>query len=126
MSAVDPTTLAVVRGYIDEVVDEMDLVQVRAAFSPIVSDMKDRANGIFAAAPGETVAQGPPGSPIFITTMQHAVQSVVAWLASIDRAWEPGDAYLLNDPYLGGTHLQDAKLVAPFFWDGQPLLLLAN
>ncbi|MEY2453686.1 MAG: N-methylhydantoinase [Acidimicrobiaceae bacterium] len=125
-SSIDPTTLAVVRGYLDEVVDEMDLVQVRAAFSPIVSDMKDRANGIFHAATGETVAQGHLGSPIFITTMQHAVQAVVAWLTATQQAWEPGDAYLLNDPYLGGTHLQDAKLVAPFFWDGEPLLLLAN
>jgi N-methylhydantoinase B len=125
-TTVDPTTLAVVRGYLEEVVDEMDVVQVKAAFSPIVSEMRDRANGLFRIDTGETVAQGHFGSPIFITTMQHGVQSVVAWLKHLGREWEPGDAYLLNDPFLGGTHLQDAKLVAPFFWDGEPLMLLAN
>lgn len=123
---VDPTTLAVVRGYLDEVVDEMDLVQVKAAFSPIVSEMKDRANGLFQVATGETVAQGHLGSPIFITTMQHAVQSVTQWIEATSQSWYPGDAYLTNDPYTGGTHLQDAKLVAPLFWEGKPVLLLAN
>ncbi|MBW3665209.1 MAG: hydantoinase B/oxoprolinase family protein [Actinobacteria bacterium] len=126
MTAIDPTTLAVVRGYLDEVVDEMDVVQVKAAFSPIVSEMKDRANGLFRADTGETIAQGNEGSPIFVTTMQHAVQATLDWLGTIGRRWEPGDAYLLNDPYLAGTHLQDAKLVAPFFWDGEPRMLLAN
>ncbi|HEY1831831.1 MAG TPA: hydantoinase B/oxoprolinase family protein [Acidimicrobiales bacterium] len=124
--AVDPTTLAVVRGYLEEVVDEMDLVQVKAAFSPIVSEMKDRANGLFQVASGETVVQGHWGSPIFITTMQHAVHSVTQWLEKTGQGWHEGDAYLTNDPYSGGTHLQDAKLVAPLFWEGNPLLLLAN
>lgn len=123
---IDPTTLAVVRGYLEEVVDEMDLVQVKAAFSPIVSEMKDRANGLFQVATGETVAQGHWGSPIFITTMQHAVQSVTKWMDETRQSWEPGDAYLTNDPYTGGTHLQDAKLVAPLFWESEPVLLLAN
>ena len=125
-SAVDPTTLSVVRGFMDEVVDEMDLVQVKAAFSSIVSESNDRANGIFRPTTGETVAQGREGSPIFVAAMQFAVQAVVRWIEKIGRTWDPGDAYLLNDPYLGGTHLQDAKLVAPFFWDGEPMLLLAN
>jgi N-methylhydantoinase B len=123
---VDPTTLAVVRGYLDEVVDEMDLVQVKAAFSQVVSEMRDRANGLFRVETGETIAQGRFGSPIFITTMQGSVQAVIDWLERTGQSWEPGDAYLLNDPYLAGTHLQDGKVVAPFFWDGKPLMLLAN
>jgi N-methylhydantoinase B len=126
VTGVDPTTLAVVRGFLEEVVDEMDLIQVRSAFSVIVSESHDRANGIYQPATGETVAQGRDGSPIFVSAMQHAVQAVARWLDHTGRTWEPGDAYLLNDPYLGGTHLQDAKLVAPFFWDDEPLFLLAN
>lgn len=124
--SVDPTTLAVVRGYLDEVVDEMDLVQVKASFSQVVSEMRDRANGLFRVETGETIAQGRFGSPIFITTMQGSVQAVIDWLARTGQEWAPGDAYLLNDPYLAGTHLQDGKVVAPFFWEGTPLMLLAN
>lgn len=126
MTDVDATTLAVVRGYLEEVVDEMDLVHVKAAFSQVVSEMKDRANGLFRADTGETIAQGHLGSPIFITTMQGSVQAVLSWLERTGQDWEQGDAYVLNDPYIAGTHLQDAKLVAPFFWNGEPVLLLAN
>lgn len=126
MTEPDATTLAVVRGYLEEVVDEMDLVQVKAAFSQVVSEMKDRANGLFRVDTGETIAQGHLGSPIFITTMQGSVKAVLAWLERTGQKWELGDAYVLNDPYLAGTHLQDAKLVAPFFWDGKPAMLLAN
>lgn len=122
----DVTTLAVVRGYLEEVVDEMDLVQVKAAFSQVVSEMKDRANGLFRPDTGETIAQGHLGSPIFITTMQGSVQAVLGWLDRIGDKFQPGDAFILNDPYLAGTHLQDAKLVAPFFWNGKLAMLLAN
>ena len=60
--------------------------------------------------------------PLFIGVMQATVKSV------IDRRGElkPGDVVIINDPYLGGTHLMDVRLVAPFFHDGRIWAWLAN
>jgi N-methylhydantoinase B len=123
---IDPTTLAVIRGYLEEVVDEMDAVHVHSAFSPIITEMRDRANGIYSVPKGETVAQGRDGLPIFVGTMQEAVSSVLRAVAANGDVLRPGDVWMINEPALGGTHLQDAKLLKPFFWDGEPRLVLAN
>jgi N-methylhydantoinase B len=119
----DPVDLAVIRGRFQQITDEMDLVHTRAAFSPIVSETWDRANAIIAGSNGEVVAQGTTSLPIFVYTMQAAAQNCLARLG--DRI-EDGDVILVNDPYIGGTHLQDWKMLRPFVVDGEPLALLIN
>jgi len=114
--------VALIRGQLEQVVDEMDTVFERMAFSPVISDAWDRADGIYAPRDGAMVIQGERGLPIFVGVMQYAVRSVIE---AVDR-FEEGDVYLLNDPYLGGTHLMDVKMVKPFFWDGEPFAFLAN
>ena len=54
----DPVTLAVVRGALEQVADEMDLHLIRAALSPIISETNDCAHGLYDADSGETIAQG--------------------------------------------------------------------
>lgn len=111
---VDPITLAVVKGSLEQIVDEMDAIIVRAAFSSVIAEQKDRASGIFHPLSGEVVAQGSSTLPVFMTAMQFSVQAV---LAEAERrgGMKPGDVYIMNDPYLGGTHLPDVKLMAPVF-----------
>lgn len=122
MSTVDPTTLAVVKGRLEQLVDEMDTVFERMAFSPVISDALDRANGVYRPGTGSMVVQGERGLPIFVGVMQFAVRAVA------ERIEDPaeGDVYLLNDPYLGGTHIMDVKMVRPFFHNGRLLCYLAN
>jgi N-methylhydantoinase B len=122
MNEVDPTTLAVVRGRLEQTADEMDTVFERMAFSPVISDAWDRADGIYRPDDGSMIVQGERGLPIFVGTMQYATRAV------IEHVEKPrsGDVFMINDPYLGGTHIMDVKMVRPFFHDGELQCYLAN
>ena len=122
MSLLDPITLAVIHNGLQQVCNEMDLAFVRAAFSPVISEALDRSDGIYHATTGELVAQGELGLPVFVGTMQFGTQAV------IERARDlaPGDLYIVNDPYLGGTHLMDVRFVKPYFYRGELFAWLAN
>ncbi|WP_342641065.1 hydantoinase B/oxoprolinase family protein [Rhodoligotrophos ferricapiens] len=121
----DPVTLAVVRGALEQIADEMDLHLIHAAISPIISETNDCAHGIFHPKNGETIAQGRFGLPVFLANMQFTVQNLIP-IAEKAGGFKPGDVWILNDPYLCGTHLQDVVLVAPHFVDGELFALLAS
>jgi N-methylhydantoinase B len=113
----DPISLVVIQNKLTQVCNEMDIIVERAAFCPIVSEARDRASGIYASDNGEVVAQGDTGLPLFVGSMQFAVQAAMRVFSD----WQPGDVAIVNDPYESGTHLMDLKIVAPVF-DGESLL----
>jgi N-methylhydantoinase B len=119
---VDPITLAVIQNGLQQVCNEMDLAFVRSAFSPVIAEALDRSDGIYAAEDGALIAQGELGLPVFVGTMQFSTRAVIDHVTTV----EPGDVFILNDPYLGGTHLMDVKFVKPFFYRGQLWSWLAN
>ena len=119
---IDPITLAVIRGSLEQIADEMDATLERMAFSPVISDGFDRASGIYDRENGEVIMQGPRGLPNFIYVMGFTVRSVIERIDNI----APDDVYIVNDPYLGGTHLMDVKMVKPFFYNGRLTAFLAN
>ncbi|MDQ7910123.1 hydantoinase B/oxoprolinase family protein [Phytohabitans sp. ZYX-F-186] len=124
----DATTLAVLRAALQQVATEMDTTLVRSAFSPVISEMDDRASGLYDAADGATIAQGPESMPIFVSGMGYAVGHTVRLLREGGRMSElrDGDVYIVNDPYAGGTHAPDVKLIAPYFVDGDLFCWLAT
>lgn len=124
MTDVDPITLAVLRGAFEQIAEEMDTVLAASAVSPVIADAWDRASGIFHPHTGEVIAQGSTGLPIFIVVMQHTVQEVLK--SHPPETMKPGDVFLVNDPYRGGTHTMDVKFVQPFFRDGELLAIVAN
>jgi N-methylhydantoinase B len=121
-AALDPITLAVIQNGLQQVCNEMDLAFVRAAFSPVISEALDRSDGIYHRTTGELIAQGDLGLPVFVGTMQFGTQAVIERA----RGLQPGDLYIVNDPYLGGTHLMDVRFVKPFFYKGELFSWLAN
>ena len=121
----DPVTLAVVRGSLEQIADEMDLHLIHAAISPIISETNDCANGIFHPTTGETIAQGRYGLPVFLAYMQFTVQKLIE-IANAEGGFKPGDMWILNDPYIGGSHLQDVQLVAPVFVEGELFAIMAT
>ena len=121
----DPVTLAVVRGSLEQIADEMDLHLIHAAISPIISETNDCANGIFHPDTGETIAQGRYGLPVFLAYMQFTVQKVIE-MARAEGGFKPGDMWILNEPYIGGSHLQDVQLIAPVFVDGSLFAVMAT
>jgi N-methylhydantoinase B len=122
MTALDPVSLAVIQNGLQQVCNEMDLAFVRAAFSPVIAEGLDRSDGIYARETGELIAQGELGLPVFVGTMQFSTRAVIDRAKSI----EEGDIFIVNDPYLGGTHLMDVKFVKPFFYRGEHFAWLSN
>ena len=94
-----------------------------AAFSPVIAEALDRSDGIYHRDSGELIAQGELGLPVFVGTMQFTVQAVIERVNRLKIALDPGDVFIVNDPYLGGTHLMDVKFVQPFFSRRQALVL---
>jgi len=127
MSAIDPVTLAVIQNGLDQVCNEMDLAFVRSAFSPVISEGMDRSDGIYDAIDGALIAQGELGLPVFVGTMQFSARAVIDRVKThYDGHVDPGDVFIVNDPYLGGTHLMDVRFVKPFFYRGRLFAWLAN
>src|SRR5215469_6796831 len=118
----DPVTLTVIQNGLRQVASEMDLVHEKTSFSPVISEGFDRSNGIYDRTTGEVVAQGELGLPIFVGVMQFTTQAVI----QRRRDLEPGDVILVNDPYLGGTHLMDVKMVRPFYYRDRLWCYLSN
>jgi N-methylhydantoinase B len=125
MSALDPVTLAVLNGRLEQIADEMDATLYRSAFNPIIAEARDACHGIYHAETGATMVQGTTGLPIFVGAMAFAVKAVIEKVAG-EGGLEPGDTFLFNDPYDGGTHLYDFRLVRPLFRDGKLFCWLAS
>jgi N-methylhydantoinase B len=124
---IDPVTLAVIQAGLQQVCDEMDLTFSRAAFSPVIAEADDRSDGIYSATDGSLIAQGSKGLPVFVGVMQFSTRTILERIASgLTQAPEPGDIYIVNDPYLGGTHLMDVRFAMPVWRDGAIFCWLSN
>jgi N-methylhydantoinase B len=115
----DPILLEVLRNRLDAIADEMELTLLKSAASPIVKEGLDASAALFNVH-GETVAQA-AAIPIHLGALQFAAQRIVR--AFPPAAMHEGDAFLLNDPYDGGTHLPDISLAVPVFVDGRVVAL---
>jgi N-methylhydantoinase B len=123
--SLDPVTLAVLKGRLEQIADEMDATLFRSAFNPIIAEAHDASHGLYDAITGETMVQGKSGLPIFVGVMAFAVKAVIDKVAR-DGGLADGDVFLFNDPYDGGTHLSDFKLVRPYYRDGKLFCWLAS
>ena len=122
---IDPITLAVLAGRMEQIADEMDATLFRAAFNPIIAEAHDASHGLYHAVSGDTLVQGKSGLPIFVGVMSFAVKAVIDKAAE-NGDLEDGDIYIFNDAHLGGTHLSDMRLVRPYFHDGKLFCYLAS
>ncbi|MBI3435913.1 MAG: hydantoinase B/oxoprolinase family protein [Proteobacteria bacterium] len=125
MSELDPVTLAVLNGRLVQIADEMDATLFRSAFNPIIAEAHDACHGLYHAQTGATLVQGTSGLPIFVGAMAFAVKAVIDKVAK-DGGLVAGDTYLFNDPYDGGTHLNDVRLVRPLMREGRVFAWLAS
>ena len=103
----DPVTLQVLVGALRAACEEMGAVLVRAAHSANIKERRDCSTALFDAA-GELVMQA-EHIPVHLGSMPDAVAAVLG------EEHRPGDVWILNDPYQGGTHLPDITLISPVF-----------
>jgi len=111
MSGLDPITLQVLIGGLRAACDEMGAALIRSAYSANIKERHDCSTALFDAA-GELVMQA-EHIPVHLGSMPDAVAAVLG------ERHEPGLAWILNDPYRGGTHLPDITLVSPVFVAGE-------
>ncbi len=121
----DAVTLAILKGRLEQIADEMDATLFRSAFNPIIAEAHDASHGIYDGTTGETLVQGKSGLPIFVGVMAFAVKAVIDKVAR-DGGLNEGDVFIFNDPYDGGTHLSDFRLVKPIFRNGEVFCYLAS
>jgi N-methylhydantoinase B len=106
----DPIELQVMVGGLHAACEEMGAALIRSAYSANIKERHDCSTAIFDAS-GELVMQA-EHIPVHLGSMPDAVAAV------LDLDQRPGDEWILNDPYRGGTHLPDITLVSPIFIDG--------
>lgn len=104
----DNIELSLFSSRISAVCDEMGAVLQRVAFSPNIKDRLDFSCAVFSSK-GKLCAQA-AHIPVHLGSMAYAMIDIVS---VID--WQPGDMVMLNDPYMGGTHLPDVTVIAPVF-----------
>ncbi len=117
--SVDPVTLELARNRFAAVADEMGLVLRRTAFSPNIKERADCSSAVFDAS-GEMVAQA-EHIPVHLGSMPESVAAVLERFEP-----RPGHQYAVNDPFAGGTHLNDLTVVAPVFVDSDHVGWIAN
>jgi len=110
MQSIDPLELAVLAHSVAMIAEEMGAVLVRSALSPNIRERKDASSAIFDAK-GRMIAQA-AHIPVHLGAMPESVAAV------IKRNPKPGDVFLLNDPYHGGSHLPDLTLIEAVDIDG--------
>ncbi len=121
MSALGPAELQILISRLTGVAEEMGAVLRRAAFSPNIKERADCSAALF-TADGELLVQA-EHIPVHLGSMPA---SVAAAIEAFDGRLRPGDQVVLNDPFAGGTHLNDLTLVAPCFLDGRLVGWAAN
>ena len=103
-----------VRNKLDGIADEMEWTLLNSSFSPIVKEGLDASASLFTIG-GETLAQA-CAIPIHLATLIPVLRKIIETFPP-DRM-HPGDTFLLNDPYTGGTHLNDVAMITPLFAPG--------
>ena len=109
----DPVTLEIMRNQLEGVAEEMGQVLVAGAYSPNIKERQDCSTALFDTE-GRLVAQA-EHIPVHLGAMPEAVEAVR------QQDPRPGDVWLLNDPFAGGTHLPDLTMVSPITLDERPL-----
>jgi N-methylhydantoinase B len=114
-SNVDPVTLEVIRNALTAIAEEMSLVIMRAARSPLLREAGDLSSAI-TDADGFLVAQG-RDVPMHLGVMSFTVREFLKRVPKERLA--PGDVWFLNLPEVGGNHLPDVKAIRPVFAEGR-------
>ena len=120
-NAVDPITASVIQHRLFAIVEEMGEAMLRTSYSQILNSSRDFSTAI-CDVDGRLVAQA-EHVPVHVGAMPWAARAVRDAFAATA---EPGDVYLLNDPYHGGNHLPDVTAFVPVFVDGRAAFWAVN
>ena len=118
MSGLDPVALQVMLGGLRAACDEMGAVLVRSAHSANVKERRDASTALF--DPRGRMTMQAEHIPVHLGAMPSAVAAI------LEEDHAPGDAWILNDPFRGGTHLPDITVISPVFLADEPIGFAAS
>jgi N-methylhydantoinase B len=113
---VDPFVSEIIRGRLLAAAEDMRTALVQSAHSVVIYEVEDCAVALLDRQ-GDVLAQS-SGLPMFLGNLEQAVKESVQ-LRGGQGTLQPGDVYCLNDSYIQGTHLEDATVFAPIFWNDE-------
>jgi 5-oxoprolinase (ATP-hydrolysing) len=122
-TAADPVMLEVFNNLFMNIAEQMGLRLQNTAYSVNIKERLDFSCALFSAA-GELIANA-PHMPVHLGSMSESIRTVI----ERNPAMRPGDVYVLNDPYHGGTHLPDVTVVTPVYLeagDARPSFYVAS
>lgn len=115
VAQVDPVVTEIIRNAYLAAVEDMRATLWRSAYSPVIYEMKDCSVAIYDEQI-RLLAQG-PGNAFFLGALGEVIQVVVDKVGMENFC--KGDAYILNDPYLTGSHLNDVDILSPVVCQGE-------
>ena len=113
-TAVDPITVSVIQHRLSAIVEEMGEAMLRTSYSQILNSSRDFSTALCDAT-GTLVAQA-EHIPVHVGALSFATEAVIEFFGDDVH---PGDVFLLNDPYYGGSHLPDITAFVPIFNDAK-------
>ncbi|MER9519382.1 hydantoinase B/oxoprolinase family protein [Mesorhizobium sp. M0614] len=111
VTPIDPITFEVLRNTFEHVCRRMTVILQKSSFSPILSENLDFSNAIY--DPTLRLVGQTANCPVHLAAMHFSVQAVARKFGI--ATLRPGDVVVLNDPYDGGTHINDVTLTMPVF-----------
>jgi N-methylhydantoinase B len=123
LTAVDPVTREVIANRLVSIVREMSVSLQRAAYSPIIYEVKDFSSVLL--RPDASVVAQAEGIPVFLGSMHQTLGPVLERYPLEDM--QEGDVYISNDPFsANGTHKNDINILKPIFWEDRPVFFAAT
>lgn len=121
--AVDAVTLEVMRNAFIQICEEVTITMLKTAHSVIFNEGKDLSTAVF-DRDARLIAQDMQGCPVHVAAMPQAVRAGIEQYG-VEEMY-PGDVFLINDSYSGGTHLPDVTVFAPVFWEDELVGFIGN
>ncbi|MEM7273363.1 MAG: hydantoinase B/oxoprolinase family protein [Actinomycetota bacterium] len=119
---INPATIEIIRNALTSAADEMNATLIRSAYTPIIYEMKDCSVALLDA--DHRVLGQSAGLPIFLGNLEACTLAIEAQFGR--EVWRPGDVWIMNDPYITGTHLHDMTVMEPIFSRDEVLLGFAT
>ncbi|UKY54760.1 hydantoinase B/oxoprolinase family protein [Streptomyces inhibens] len=111
MSAIDPVTTEIIRCALLQAAEDMNTTLIRSSYTPTIYEAKDCAVALLDHE--HNVLGQSSGLPIFLGNLEECTRATERVHGR--DVWQPGDVWVLNDSYIGGTHLNDVTVYAPIF-----------
>ncbi|MBP0448663.1 hydantoinase B/oxoprolinase family protein [Kitasatospora sp. RG8] len=111
--AIDPVTTEIIRCALLQAAEDMNTTLIRSSYTPTIYEAKDCAVALLDR--DHNVLGQSSGLPIFLGNLEVCTRATEEMYGA--EVWRPGDVWVLNDSYIGGTHLNDVTVYAPIFAD---------